>query len=58
MIRSAIFTMSVFTASGSAVTAAKSAASGESATELSGWLSFDPSRYRALALVIKLQLSS
>src|SRR5438128_804376 len=38
--------------SGSAVTAASSAASDESATELSGWLSFDPSRYRALALVI------
>src|SRR3954468_1466026 len=36
----------------SAATAARSAASDESATELSGWLSFDPSRYRAFALVI------
>ena len=39
------------------MTLARSAASGESATEFSGWLSFDPSRYRAFALVISCQLS-
>src|SRR3954454_20213438 len=43
--------------SGSSFTAASRAASDESATELSGWLSFDPSRYRAFALVMSCQES-
>src|SRR5262245_22918877 len=40
-----------------AVTPARIAASGASATEFNGWLSFDPSRYKAFAFVINCQLS-
>ena len=50
-IRSVIFSAACTAAgfgsslfSGSATTDANSAASGESATEFNGWLSFDPSR--------------